>query len=77
VPFILLIFIKPQLFSGIIERFSVSDFTQNSQEIWKIWVVHVQPYMQEECQCTEFQAYSPLVHPPPRVLLSKEHLIPL
>ena len=57
------------------ERFSVSDFTQISQEIWKLWVVHVQPYMQEECQCTEFQAYSLLVHPPPPVLLSKEPLI--
>ena len=57
-PFIIQIFMKSQLFSGIMERFSVSDFTQISQEIWKLWVVYVEPYMQEECQCTEFQAYS-------------------
>jgi len=45
-PFTVLIFMKSQLFSGIIARFSVSDFTQISQEIWKLWLVHVQPYMQ-------------------------------
>ena len=45
-PFIALIFMKSQLFSGIMERFSVSDFTQISQEIWKLWVGHVQLHMQ-------------------------------
>jgi hypothetical protein len=75
-PLIVLIFMKSQLFSGIMEGFSVSDFTQISQEIWKLWVVCVQPYTQQECRCTEFQANSLLVHPPP-VLLSKEHPIPL
>jgi len=45
-PFIALIFMKSQLFSGIMARFSVSNFTQISQEIWKLWVVHVESYMQ-------------------------------
>jgi len=74
-PYITQIFTKSQLFSGIMQRLSVSDFTQISQEIWKLWVVHVKPYMQEGCQSTEFQANSHLVHPPPLVLLSKERLI--
>lgn len=76
-PFILLIVMKSQLFSGIMERFSVSQFTQISQETWKLWVVHVQPYMQEKWHCIEFQGNSLLVHPPPPVLLSRECLIPL
>jgi hypothetical protein len=70
-PLIVLIFMKSQLFSDIMERLSVSDFTQISQEIRKLWIVCLQPYMQQECQCTEFQANSLSVHPPP-VLLSKE-----
>jgi len=45
-PSIALIFMKSQLYSGIMERFSVSDSTEISQEIWKLWVVHVQPNMQ-------------------------------
>jgi len=45
-PFIVLIFMKSQLFSGIMQRFSVSDFTQISHEIWKLWALHVQPNMQ-------------------------------
>jgi hypothetical protein len=59
------------------ERFSLSDFTKISQEIWKLWVAHVQPYMQEEWHCIEFQANSLLLHPPPPVLLPKERLMPL
>jgi len=74
-PYIIQIFTKSQLFSGIMQRFSLSNFTQISQEIWKLWVVHVKPYMQEGCQCTEFQANSLLAHPPPLVSLSKECLI--
>ena len=76
-PFIVLIVMKSQLFSGIMERFSVSDFIQIRQEIQKLWALHVQPNMQYEWHCTEFQANSLLVHPPPPVLLSKECLIPL
>jgi len=44
--FIVLIVMKSQLFSGIMERFSVSDFIQIRQEIWKLWALHVQPNMQ-------------------------------